>query len=88
MNVGIIIAIGIAVAVALVAALMVARQAGAAGAGEADYGRELEAPSPFQRRRGRYDRPGARQRAALAAVAAGLAALGAALATGLSHGHH
>jgi hypothetical protein len=87
MSAGIIIAIGILVGAALAVALVAIRRAGGE-CGPDNYGRELDAPPPMQGRRGRYGRPGSRQRSALVAVAAALAALGAALAAALSHGHH
>jgi hypothetical protein len=88
MSPAIILAIGIGIAAALVVALFAARQAGGNGMGpEARYGHELDAPRGIRGRRARMG-PGRRQRAVLAIVAAALAALGAGLATGLSHGPH
>ena len=86
MSAEIILAIGVAIAAALGVALVVARRAGEEIGPEARYGHELEAP--LRAGRGRRNRPGARQRAMLAVIAAALAALGAGLATGLSHGGH
>ena len=86
MNVGIIIAIAVATATALGVALVAARRAGGEIGPEHSYGRELKAPPPG--RRGRRPTANARQRAMLAVIAGALAALGAGLATGLSHGTH
>jgi hypothetical protein len=83
MSTGIIIAIGILVGAAIGIALVAIRRAGGE-CGPEDYGHELDAP-PMQGRRGRYGPPGSRQRAMLVGIAAALAALGAALATGLGH---
>ena len=85
MTPAIIIAIGIGIATALVVALVAARQAGGTGSEEL-YGHELDAPDRVSGQR--RARPGVRQRAVLALVAAALAALGAGLATGLCHGTH
>ena len=85
MNPGAIVAIGVGVGVALVLALFAARRGGQCGS-DLDYGNELDAPPGGWR--GRRARPGGRQRAALVALAASLAALGAGLATGLGHGGH
>jgi hypothetical protein len=84
MSAGIILAIGIAIATALMVALIAARRAGDTLGPEADYGRELDTPAGA--RFGRGARPGVRQRAMLAVIAAALAAFGAGLATYLSHG--
>ena len=85
MSVAVILAIGVAIAAALGVALMAARRAGDEIGPEARYGHELDAPPGTG---GRRNRPGARQRAMLAVIAAALAALGAGLATGLTHGGH
>ena len=87
MSAPLIIALGILVGAALAVGLVAIRRAGGE-CGPENYGRELDAPPPMHGRRGRANRPGARQRAMLAGVAAALAGLAAALATGLSHGHH
>jgi hypothetical protein len=86
MNPGVIIAIGITVAAALLVALLAVRRAGCDDGTDELYGRELDMPRTMRGRR--RARPGVRQRAMLAIVAGALAALGAGLATGLSHGTH
>jgi hypothetical protein len=85
MSPAIIFAIGIVVAAALGVGLIAARRAGGT-VGPERYGHELDEPTGGRGRR--RARPGARNRAMVAVVAGALAALGAGIATGLSHGPH